>query len=337
MESKLEALLKQFIPGGKWKVKQGRGGMNNTTHFAETDGEKYVLRIYETHRDMDKVKYEHGILSALKETNLYFGTPEPVKAVDNETVKYTEDGKPAALFRYMEGVTPVFDKPVQLYSFGITSAKLTAALANIKTQLTPVYRPYYEIENTHPKCSLGEVIRFCEKPSPEFAEYKGELLEVAAQMTRFRESLWRLRQLPHQLIHGDLNASNVLADTEDNICAVLDFEFVTEDLRVMELCVCLSEIINMDHCEEVLWELLSAFIEGYGSTQKLTSAELSVIPILIMLRRLDVFIHFLGRFRDGIDSIDIVTDQISNAASQARWLEINEGRLLSLCSSLVNE
>ncbi|MDF2985429.1 MAG: aminoglycoside phosphotransferase [Eubacterium sp.] len=335
MESNLEALLKQFIPGSKWNVKQGKGGVNNTTRFVETAKEKYVLRIYETHRDMDKVKYEHSVLSELEKTGVAFGTPRPVKGIDNQTVKYTEDGRLAALFSYMEGITPVFDKPRQLYSFGLTTAKLTCTLVNIKTELAPVYRPYYEIENTHPKCSVGDVIRFCEMPSPEFTEYKAELLEVAAQLKKFRENLTGLRQLPHQLIHGDLNASNVLADTEGNICAVLDFEFVTEDLRVMELCVCLSEIINMEQTKEALWEKLRAFLEGYGTVLKLTGAEISVIPLLIMLRRLDVFIHFLGRFRDGIDRMDIVIDQMKNVAAQARWLEAHEHKIMAMCCSLV--
>lgn len=330
MEYDLEELLEQFIPEGHWKLKPGTGGMNNTTCFAETANGKYVLRVYETHRDIEKVLYEHSVLLELNKMELPFDTPAPVRAGDNETVKYAKDGKLAALFGYMDGSTPAFDTAEQLYSFGLAAGKLTGALKTVATGLKPVYKPYYEIDNTHPKCSMEKVIGFCKKPSPEFEPYGEKLLEVASQLNRFRENISRLQQLPHQLIHGDLNASNVLADKEGNTCAVLDFEFVTEDLRVMEPCVCFSEIINMEQSEETLWEKLQAFSEGYRSAVKLTEDEISAIPLLIMLRRLDVFIHFLGRYWDGIDDKAVLIDQINNAAKQVLWLKQNEQKLADM-------
>lgn len=331
-----DRLLMEFLPQEKFKVQPRKGGMNNTTFFVETGGEKYVLRIYETHKDIKKVKYEHHILSELGKMELDFKTPLPVKAFDNETVKITEDGKLAAIFHFIRGSIPDFAKAEQLYSFGLTASKLTKALADIHGRPEPVYRPYYDLENTHQKCSVAGVIGFCEKPSPEFKEYGNELLEVAAQLARFKDSLPLLEQLPHQLVHGDLNASNVLADTEGNITAVLDFEFVTEDVRVMELSVCLSEIINMRLSEDLLWKSLAAFLEGYGSHVRLTMQEVQVIPVLIMLRRLDVFIHFLGRFWDGIDrQQELVTEQIKNVCSQAKWLKDNEQKLMNSVMRLV--
>lgn len=37
-------------------------GANNTTRFVRVHVEQFVLRIYETHQDENKVKYEHTIL-----------------------------------------------------------------------------------------------------------------------------------------------------------------------------------------------------------------------------------------------------------------------------------
>lgn len=330
-----DGLLKQYFPENKYVLQPGKGGMNNTTLFVETEGNKYVLRIYQTHRDMEKVKYEHYILTELGKMELPFGTPLPVQSLDNETIKFTDDMKLAALFHYMEGTTPDFQDTRQLKAFGRIAGNLTCALKSIKSGLEPVYRPYYDLENAHPKCSIPDVIRFCEKPSAEFGAYVNELLEVAAQLAKFRDSVPLLEKLPHQLVHGDLNASNVLADAEGNITAVLDFEFVTEDLRVMELSVCLSEIINMRQSRETLWKRLHEFLEGYGSRVKLTPHEIQVIPVLIMLRRLDVFIHFLGRFWEGIDSPELVAGQIKNAVSQSQWLEENDQKLISLLDNLL--
>lgn len=325
-----DRLLQKYFQKDNYFVQPRKGGMNNTTFFVEADKERFVLRIYETHKDFDKVSYEHYILSELAKMELLIKTPVPVAGPDNKTVQFTEDGKPAALFRYIDGVTPDFDKPIQLKSFGMAASGLLNAFGSIETKLEPVYRPYYELENTHPECPLEKVISFCERPSSEFDEYRSELLEVAAQLVTFRERAASFKMLPHQLIHGDLNASNVLADTEGNISAILDFEFVTEDLRIMELCVCLSEIINMKQGEAELWAKLKAFIEGYGKNVRLHRTESEVVPILIMLRRLDVFVHFLGRYWEGIDGKKIILDQMKNIVSQAQWLRLNEQRLMSL-------
>ena len=55
--------------------------------------------------------------------------------------------------------------------------------------------------------------------------------------------------LPMQLIHGDLHYDNVLvAETQDRVSGVLDFEFAAYDWRAMELAVCLSKYA----AEEVL-------------------------------------------------------------------------------------
>ena len=330
-----DRLLKKYFQKDSYFVQPRKGGMNNTTFFVEAGSERFVLRIYETHKDFNKVSYEHYILSELAKMELFIKTPVPVAGPDNKTVQLTEDGKLAALFGYIDGVTPVFDKPVQLKSFGMAAGRLLNALGSIKTKLEPVYRPYYELENTHPECPLGKVISFCERPSPEFDEYRSELLEVAAQLMTFRERAASFKMLPHQLIHGDLNASNVLADTEGNISAILDFEFVTEDLRIMELCVCLSEIINMKQDEADLWDKLRAFIEGYGKYVRLHKTEADVVPVLIMLRRLDVFVHFLGRYWEGIDGKEIILDQTKNIISQAQWLNMNGQSLLSLVELLL--
>ncbi len=330
MEFNHDNILKQYLGEVNYKVRSGKGGMNNTTLFVETTTGKFVLRIYRTHKDIDKVTYEHHILCRLGTMGLPFGTPVPVHSSDGETVKFTEDGKPAALFQFMEGDTPDFSKPEHLESFGVTAGRLSEALRAVKSELQPVYRPYYDLENAHPRCPISEVISFCKQPRPEFEGHSAELLIAAAELEKFKKIRAGFDQLPHQLVHGDLNASNVLADKEGNISAVLDFEFVTEDLRVMELCVCLSEIINIKDTEEMLWKRLRAFIKGFAASGLITKQETEVIPALIMLRRLDVFIHFLGRYWDGVDKSEVVVDQLHNLCEQAKWLAYNSGKLMTL-------
>lgn len=330
----IDFILRQFFIEVDYKAVQRKGGMNNYTYFVQTDNDKYVLRIYQTHQDIDKIKYEHEVLKELSKSKPEFGTPVSVKTMAGDTYARAEDGKLAALFCYMEGATPAFKDITQIKSFGFIAGRLSTVLNTVSIGLKPAYRPYYEIENTHPLCTVENLINFCNKPTAEFKVCYAELKELRDQLIRFQQSVPKLRALPHQLIHGDLNASNVLTDGEGRISAVLDFEFVTEDLRVMELCVCLSELINIDEARDLVWQKISAFIEGYGLNCRLTSEEVSVIPTLVMLRRLDVFIHFLGRYWDGIDSVDIVLEQLHKAAAQAKWIKANEVKLYDMCCSL---
>lgn len=105
----MDSLLSKYFVDGDWRGMDQQGnGMNNTTRFVLAGGERYVLRIYETHRDEDKVRYEHAVLLRLVEQRLSFGTPVLARAKNGETFVYTTEGKLAALFRYQEGVRPTY-------------------------------------------------------------------------------------------------------------------------------------------------------------------------------------------------------------------------------------
>lgn len=327
----VDEILIRFFPKGSWRTWVGGAGANNTTRFVEVQDERYVLRIYETHQDEDKVQYEHSMLLALKAMPLMFGIPEPIVTPEGDTIVRTQEGKIAGLFRFLDGVNPILDSPNQLRSFGRITGQLTQVLAKVEVNQSPVYRPYYEIENTHPSCSLKEVIRFCVNPPAGFAAQAAELLHISKQLTVFQESIPILKQLPHQLVHGDLNGSNVLVNEEGEVSAVLDFEFVTNDLRVMELAVCLADCIRLDQDEAIIWTKIDAFLSGYGSVMKLTGAEIGMIPLLIQLRRLDVFLHFLGRYWDGISPAETVQKYVYEAVRRAEWLAVNQDKLISIC------
>jgi homoserine kinase type II len=326
----LDDILAQYFPAGSWVTWVGQSGANNTTRFVSVGDDQYVLRIYETHQDEVKVEYEHGILVALAELPLTFSIPLPVRSREGRTIVRTRDGKLAGLFRYLDGANPTLDEPPEIHSFGRSVGQLSASLAQVQINQRPAYRPYYEIENTHPRCSLQDVLNFCQFPPREFSEQTADLLVIFNQLTSFLEQVASLRQLPHQLVHGDLNASNVLVNEEGIVSAVLDFEFVTKDLRVMEMAVCLSDFIQPSEEAALIWAKIDAFLSGYGQTIKLSEAEIEAIPVLIQLRSVDVFIHFLGRYLDQVSTIDIVQKYIEKSAERCNWITDNKNQLITL-------
>jgi homoserine kinase type II len=329
----IDEILARYFLEGSWVAWVGQSGANNTTRFVSVDDEQYVLRIYETHQDEDKVNYEHSILVALAEMTLPFSIPQPVRSRDGKTLVRTRDGKIAGLFRYLDGVNPTLDELAEIHSYGRSAGQLSASLSHVQINQRPAYRPYYEIESTHPRCSLQDVLSFCKNPPREFSEMATDLQIIYEQLTSFMEQVSTLTKLPHQLVHGDLNSSNILVNDDGIVSAVLDFEFVTYDLRVMEMAVCLSDFIEPSEEAAIIWGRIHAFLSGYGQSLKLTEAEIETVPVLIQLRSLDVFIHFLGRYWDHVSSVDIVKEYIQKSVIRCNWIMDNKNKLITLCYS----
>ncbi|NRF91282.1 phosphotransferase [Paenibacillus frigoriresistens] len=331
-EEQLASLPTYWFPTQTWSMRVGVGGMNNTTRFVDVEGTSYVLRLYETHRDIDKIRFEHGVLLALdkEKDKLPFRIPVPVELPSGETVVRLEakEGKLAALFTYTDGCNPTWGNTDQLLHFGEAVGQLSSALAAIFMDLNPVYPPYYEIEHIHPRCTPDAIHEFCLHPSEPFWQQLDELSYIFGRFAAFYKAIPELRKLPHQLIHGDINGSNMLIDADGLITAVLDFEFVTLDVRVMELAVCLSDLIDPAIPAEELRRNCRAFYEGYRQTVYLEEEEIALLPLLIELRRLDVFIHFLGRYLDGVDAQGVLVDIIHNTFEKTKWLQKNGSELL---------
>lgn len=318
--SYIEEIVPLYFPIEKWEIVPGPSGENNTTLFILANDEKHVLRIYETHQDEEKVHFEHAVLLALKERPLSLSIPVPIRTKDGETMVKTQSGFLAGLFRFIDGTNPALEDFEQIYSFGMAAGQLTAELAEVSVNQLPVYRPYYDMDSTHPRCSLDQIKDFSLNPPEDFVELAQELLIIYKQLVSFQYRVPFLKRLPHQLVHGDLNASNILSTEDGKISAILDFEFVTHDLRVMEVAVSISDFIDDEEDKTIILKKITAFLTGYGSRIKLTEEEIHAIPLLIQLRSLDVFIHFLGRYWDGVDSIDTVKKYIRKAARRVSWI-----------------
>jgi len=323
--------LSRFFPGERLLPRGGLSGMNNTTRFVERQGVQYVLRVYETHRDAEKVGFELAVLAALSRRPLPFRVPEPVPAPEGVCVRLY-DSRLAALFRHIDGSRPDPARAGAARELGRAAGSLSEALRGVRVDLRPAYPPYYELDAAHPLCPPEAVARFCEAPPAPFAGCATSLSRLGLELERIRRSLPALRSLPHQLVHGDLNASNMLVHPDGSAAAVLDFEFVTRDLRVMEAAVCLSDLLNEDRGAAETAELAAEFAAGYGAASRLSADEAEAIPLLVRLRRLDVFLHFLGRYRDGVDDADKLRRFIDGAAAALeRFDGLREPLARALC------
>lgn len=333
----IQEVISVFLPQSCWEAERGYGGMNNTTYMLKLDGERYVLRVYETHTDLVKIAFEHHVLSALRESDFGLRVPAPVKAIKGDGHTFhsiydprNEQNKIAALFTYSTGKNPVWNTPDQLVELGNAAGLLSVALAGLEISLEPVYPPYYQIQQAYPLCPPEKLMQLCTSPPGELQACAEEMQDLLPVLPALFEALNGMEKLPHQLVHGDVNASNVLSDDDGRICAILDFEFATWDLRVMELAVPMSDLLTMDKSDEWMWEALEGLIRGFRKRVILEPDELLAIPQLILLRSLDVVMHFISRMFEGTDEPEVAVHQIMKLRERILWMNHNEERLRKL-------
>ncbi|RCX23433.1 Ser/Thr protein kinase RdoA (MazF antagonist) [Fontibacillus phaseoli] len=313
-----DSMVKQFWPEWNGEIREGASGWNNTTRYIENKGLSCVLRIYESHRDRDKIQYEHEVLSRLQEIELSFKVPQPVRTPDGETILQMGDGSAryACLFEYIEGALPKNGSFQAAHSFGQAVAELVIALAKVKPELSPSYRPYYELQQSYPSCSYDVVRHFCEHPPEVFRNLHDSITTLGEAYDDVCDRLEEVKKLPRQLVHGDLNPSNLLVDQQhhDQIAALLDFEFCTLDVRAMEPAVVISDLLGYEGKKETIRE----FCVGFGSLLRLKPEEISHIPTLIRLRKVDVFLHFMSRYLNGTDGPDVLRVQSVALAAELK-------------------
>lgn len=106
---------------------------------------------------------------------------------------------------------------------------------------------------------------------------------IAALLDHFRAFVApALARLPRQVIHGDFNPHNLLADPADptRLTGILDFGDMTLSHRICDLAVAASYLIDPADPQGLLLPLVTA----YHRANPLTAPELRLLPDLITAR-----------------------------------------------------
>lgn len=310
------------------RIEREESGMNNTTRMLYADEERYVLRIYDNHRDRRIVGTEHAILTRLQREGLSIGVPRPVANRGGETITEGADGKLAAVFGYLRGVRPSIANPRHIEGMGQAAGELANALAKIPLDgaVRPAYEPYYSFQATHAAMDARRIAALI-AAIPQAEDYSHKATVLLKYVERLTTLIDRIQSLPHQWIHGDIGFTNALAE-EDAIVGLLDFEFCTVDVRAMELAVVLADFPDVD--ESLAFVRVRLFCRGFGSRRDLTATEIGLLPDLMQLRMIDVWLHFAGRLAEGLDSREVWLRETDRAFFVCEWTERRRERLLTL-------
>jgi homoserine kinase type II len=310
-------------------------GTNNSVQLVETGVASYVVRLYRNHTDPARIRFEHAVLAGLEAIGLPFAVPTPIPTRTGERytwLKLEKEDILVTLTTRIPGTAPEHTNLDQATAAGEALGVLDLALRQMESHVPEngtSWRSYGDLTHCHPLV-----------PDPYQAILELPIANEARQRLLARYQ-WLSRQiptlyasLPKQLSHEDYAPGNLLMEGH-RVTGVLDFEFCTQDLRAMDLTVALSwwPITTFGSGDE--WPILEAFSRGYARKIKLTASEVAAIPAIYQLRAYTSLVHRLGRYRQGLSSLEAVLARAQAALEREEWLAAHEARLVTMLHGLL--
>lgn len=304
------------------------GGSNNASWRVVTQSGAYVLRLYRNRGNLPHVDFEHALLGQLSQRSLSFKVPAPLPSRSGRTLEQIEVGSDVhwvAVSNVIEGEHPRdWTAPRWVRAAGAALGELDAALAETTVPSSKVHLPTYsDLDRIH------AVV-----PDPEAAVAGLPLDEPLTHS--FIQCLERARSnvvemyatLPHQIIHSDLDGSNLLF-LGDQVSGILDFEFASPDVRAMDFAIAVVQTAVSPELKGLELDVVGALAGGYGAAARLTPSEIEAIPDLLRLRGAVSVIHRLGRWKSGLSPLGAVESRIRHNIALDRWLETHRDALVS--------
>jgi homoserine kinase type II len=328
--SRLEApaglLARWGIPADAELTRAERGS-NNQTFAVAHRGRRWVLRLSQN-LSADQARAEHRLLGRLRAAGLPFGVPEPVAALGGDTVAETPAG-PATLCRWIPGVRPELAADPALERFGRAIGLLSRALRPVAwTDAPQDWRG--DPLRAHPDApragELARALRGAGVPTARIRRFEAAAEQVRAQAQA------TAADLPVQVVHGDLGASNTLVDEcTGEMSGVLDFELAGPDARVQDLQVAL--LLSGALAGPGWARRAAALVRGYAAVLRLGQAEIMAVPDLLVARCVGSVFWRAGRWRRGQSALSDVADRVAVLEASQTWLAVHRGQLLSVLAA----
>lgn len=256
--------------GGLRGARGIEAGTVNTSYALELEGGRFFLRLYEE-QDASGARREARVLSHLAARGV--PTPAPVAARDGLSTR-TVAGKPAALFRWVEG-----DMLCQRSVTPDAGEKVGAALARIHlaghAPDAPLDAGRFGPEELVKRCD-----RVAASSDPEARALAGSLREAVARVALRRQNdVAAVAEVPRGLVHGDLFRDNVLWSPQSgatgcSIAALLDFESAHDGPFAYDLAV---TILSWSYGSTFDTGVASAIVRGYRTVRELEPADRGVL------------------------------------------------------------
>ncbi|MEL7314173.1 MAG: phosphotransferase [Cyanobacteria bacterium J06559_3] len=302
-------------------------GGSNKTYFIHTLTDTFVLKIYAATAEISQIEYEHRLLAFLQEQSPSFSLPTPIPTSNGETLVHLETESRslrASLLPRLSGKPANRHHLKQVYSIGCALAELHAALAEFDPDGKLARLPYWgNLSEIHPAINNPlEIARILDLGRSEQTALNQILTEVLA------EAAYLYTNLPVQTIHADYITPNILVD-DDQVVSILDFEYATRDLRLLDYLSSLDELASFPWKERQFESIIRAFSTGYRERNALSLSEQEAITTVWRLQRASSLVYWTGWVLEGkVDRLKVADAAIETVRFET-WLQQNRGKLLA--------
>ncbi len=309
-----------------------RGGTNNTmfrVSSATLNVDSYVLRLASPYHDERRAWLEYTTLASLERSGLPFAVPTPLLTANGAPwveMRTQDENTLATLTRFIPGQEPERNNLGQAERAAEAIGALDVALAAVELPDPDAALSWRSAG------ALDRITPLVPDPLAAFAA-----LPISAETReRLRTGYVALMErlpalyatLPQHLCHEDAATTNLLMD-DDRVTGILDFEFLSRDIRAMDLTVALVwwPVDVLGSGEE--WPIIAALARGYARSLRLTAPEIAAIPTLYAMRGYTSLIHRLGRALQGLSPMGHVVARAEAALAWQDWLAAYGGRLVA--------
>jgi homoserine kinase type II len=301
-------------------------GSSNTTYFVDTSDNRFVLKLYAGTTETAQIHYEYSLLAFLQHTDLPFAVPVPICAACGETlisVDLDEQSFMIALLPCLNGQPMDRRNLEQVQSAGFSLALLHHQLVKFDPQGQFAKLPFWgELARIHPQVrdplAIPQLLSLGLEEQTQFSRLLQEVIETAPHL---------YKTLPIQTIHADYISPNILVE-RDRVVGILDFEFATRDLRLLDYLSCLDQFASFPWKEERFNDIVRAFRKGYRACSSLTTAEMEAAISVWKLQRASSLVYWTGWLIEGKGSHQNVVDAVLETLRFETWLESNQKGLL---------
>jgi len=159
----------------------------------DSEGKKYILKLFPDKEELEQAKEEQRILSLLR-MGINFEVPEPVENKDGDIFTSYAGGE-AVLLKYIEGkfLAETQQTASLIRNFGSSIAGLHLGLKDIDSRQVKAKKHFWDLQYAYLNYSKAEYI--ADPHTRKHIDYYFRRYHL--------EVLPRLHKLRHSLIHGD--------------------------------------------------------------------------------------------------------------------------------------
>lgn len=321
----IERALKSYDLGVLRSARPASHGVVNETAFAETSMGRYVVRRNQRKLGRTSLELRHRLLAWLRARG--FPAPRLIPARGGESAVEL-DGRIFEVYTFIDGDEFNPERHAHLTGAGTVLAYYHSAIEGFPDP-PPSQGPRYSasslgglIERVMQRDMMGDLTEPLNWYDRRAADLRKALSDQAYQ------------ELPHVLIHGDVHRDNLIF-RGDTVAALIDFDQVTVDARLVDLADALVDFaVGAPPPDWYPWGVYAgpldagrarALLDGYSQMLTLTPAERAALPTLVEV------IWLQGNLRRVLMTHDAEPDYHLEVLGQGRrlatWLHANPDAL----------